>query len=650
MCSQAFGFPEKTVAFWGPTGGPNARSARRHSRPSLERLEPRLLLTGPSFDWQRVMPPERSGFPIFGGHAVGSFQMVSVEDRPVFLQQPPGGSGPAGLRQFVITPATPSSTKPNPSAGASTTTNAPTSSNINANEYTVPVGPAQFTVYSESGSNLGTVTLPAGVTAMPLVMNDLFRFQLAAQNPTETGQVTSAGDSIQTATSSPVSSPLQVARLSTNTSGLTYPPGNSPLSTDPSGSTNSPEYLALPMREGAIPLPDAVSTAVTGSLDPHLKGPIYRLQIDSSTNDFNFNVQGYGPLPPGAAPPVNVYDAYGRLWYKGLLSPSGSMSFDVPTYGPFARGRGQDMYLQIGTTGDGETDNGTGTSQSASGSGTGSGTGSTAVSGPQPTDPSIFSFVLTVTRQSQGTNSSGGSQGGAGTPVSPSQGTTAETPWISPDPSTTSAGAALPGIIEPETLPTDPVQVAIGPLPTRAPAPLGGVLSSQEDPAPRVVGQDEAAVDIALMELQNEDGLPLPPDDAQALGSTGEPVVALRGSGGFPLFGSNLIASGSGSRQISADDLPKIGVQRVSAEPVSMPADLAEVPKVTAEPLGGRTEEGTVRRYSTLACVSVAFAFVSGLVLPDLTDPFRLKSRAERRSSLRRLLRKAEPGEPDRVA
>ena len=270
-----------------------------------------------------------------------------------------------------------------------------------------------------------------------------------------------------------------------------------------------------------------------------------------------------------------------------------------------------------------------------------------AVSQVTPVDPTTSGFVLQVTRESISVTSPASSDP---TVLGPSQSTTSQAgarvgspASLSPDETIQPVGTAPAGV---RTSPPVALPIATGPLPSLSAAPLGGILAIEGDPTPRVAIRDTTAIDLALSDLaqvheENDDNVAL----AAAEGTPVEfgphddgTVVTLRGPGGFPLLGSLLMAENRGVRPSAWGELPAISFAR--------PPRLSPT---TTNPDSGPSEEpastlprppaaGAIRRVSIVAGVSIAFAFVSGLIFPALIDPFRPE--ASLRSTLRNLLPK----------
>src|SRR5262249_24079770 len=104
-------------------------------------------------------------------------------------------------------------------------------------------------------------------------------------------------------------------------------------------------------------------------------------------------------------------------------------------------------------------------------------------------------------------------------------------------------------------------------------------------------------------------------------------LTAVRGSGGFPLLGSTLFSAAPRE----ADGAPPALTLATAAEVRDGRPTLHDVDADSGERRPGR-------RVSVAAGLAVALAFVSGLALPDLTDPTRAGLAPW--SQLRRLIRR----------
>ena len=379
----------------------------------------------------------------------------------------------------------------------------------------------------------------------------------------------------------------------------------------------------------AQPLPDKTDVTVAGEIGAKNGGPTYSVQIDAGMQALGINVQPSSPsmpLPEGIA----VFDEAGHELMKGLPDPrTHTIHLDLLTVDMLVHGRrAHALYLQIFLPSSAAT--------------AGSGSIPLDAFNPElPVDSTVMGFLLSVQRWSV-------------TPVSISLplAIRISLPAPTPFPSVYLGGSASPAaygaasvaiptvqIITGSIDSTGPGRVATGPLPTRGSAPLGGVLSGEGDPAPVVPRDHTAAVDLALTDLSRGDAEAAPPPDQVPRSATPLPsdgaIAALRGPGGFPLFGTALIAEGQSTRLGVEDRLPMIAVAR-SAPVLPDPGAATSPNETEPEPLPAPRASRTVRRLSALTGVSLALAFVSGSVLPAITDP--AQADPPPRSWLRRFL------------
>jgi hypothetical protein len=375
---------------------------------------------------------------------------------------------------------------------------------------------------------------------------------------------------------------------------------------------------------------------------PNQGDTLYRIPIDEDT--ISIGIVMKSSASSASLPPIetlSLLDPHGQMLMEAGPDPKTQLiRMDVELSNVYFHApRPRDLYLQISEL--------TETAGSGSAGSTSSAPNATPAQalGTAPSVPLAPSgFVLTVQRQNEGFAFLGEA------PLSAAvyQGPLTASAWAragpvapsSPNPSPGSLAPASQGASGPDLPGPVPMALAVatGPLPARAAAPLGGILSDGDDPTP-VVDRGAAGIDLALIELAagGRDGAPAPDPGAREAPRAGGPIVALRGPGGFPLLGSSLIAGGRRSRPASPLGPPLVSFvgpnQATSADPSPGPA--AEPPQA---PIGLRA----VRRVSALAGVSVALAFISGVVLPDLTDPCRVDRPV--RSRLRSFLSKLDPG------
>ncbi|WP_406697487.1 hypothetical protein V5E97_01385 [Singulisphaera sp. Ch08] len=283
---------------------------------------------------------------------------------------------------------------------------------------------------------------------------------------------------------------------------------------------------------------------------------------------------------------------------------------------------------------------------------------------PAETEPAYaqgfdyFPYILEVTRNPQ----SAPQLGGPSTSPADESDPFANCPFlgslnISPFPLDTSTGPLIPppepSSPDPNTqnqppvvsgpLPYEPGQdeyagtysppVHVGPLPVRSTAPLGGVLAAPET-VPPVDRHEAARADLAefdparpVDDLDLEVRLPVPVAEPEVV-----QVVTLRGPGGLPLLATALIASSAAvvttDSATSADSGQAESVEAASAPGfVSAPipgnsrsaesSPLQSPPSRTTTEASGRPPSRS-RRSSVVPGLTLAFALVVGLVLPDL--------------------------------
>jgi hypothetical protein len=192
------------------------------------------------------------------------------------------------------------------------------------------------------------------------------------------------------------------------------------------------------------------------------------------------------------------------------------------------------------------------------------------------------------------------------------------------------ADMALPAItVENPNDEMIPVPVATGPLPSRAAAAIGGVLSSG-DSVTVVDRHDAALVDLALLDIEpgaeQIDAFQVAAGEgAIHAGDVGNGLSMSRGPGGFPLLASLM-------REPETQDLPlrlpEFSTGPATGEPAdpTLPgANFLESPEIQGAGLASDEVARTraVRDVSVLAGVSVAVAFATSLALPEVTDPSR---------------------------
>lgn len=415
---------------------------------------------------------------------------------------------------------------------------------------------------------------------------------------------------------------------------------------------DDPPDESLETLKAAKDLPSAGSFAVNGQLDPSKNQEYYRLPIDLAGGPVKIEVRSREPAFP-LADGVTLFDETGHKLMQSMPGPGAiSIAVNIPAGMLDTRGnRIRAIYLKIEAAkpwapGD------DGTSPSSPSPYPDSETSPEAGYGGAITDPGsnqgASSYILVVKRQ---TNNSTYNRD----PWQTSSGNVQAPPEPKSSDSTGEAGYGGGGGLrgddfEPlSTVATGlspaPARVASGPLPSFSAAPLGGILSASDDLTPPVSQGDTLVVDLALQDIPrvNVPGRPEAVEGGEALAfddparqeaETEGALVALRGSGGFPLFGATLVAEAHGDEPSETEegDLPAFAFAPVEAPtPIAEPEGLPSSQELT-------TDDGveTVRRVSATAGVTVAIAFVTGVALPDLTDPTRTKPSVQTR--LRRIL------------
>ena len=186
------------------------------------------------------------------------------------------------------------------------------------------------------------------------------------------------------------------------------------------------------------------------------------------------------------------------------------------------------------------------------------------------------------------------------------------------------AGAGVPQVVG--------VAVATGALPGRAVGPLGGVLSPGDEETV-IDRSNPAVVDLALLGLPSEatDRADLPRPAGDTLAAAGDALVAVRGPGGFPLFGTSLLTETRPDRGFVLPGL-SAPIEAIAAAPVLDPTTLGVL--TSSRPT-------TIRGIAVFAGFSAAFTMASRLILPGLTDPVR--GRISLSGRLRWRLRRAKP-------
>ncbi|WP_237722472.1 hypothetical protein [Singulisphaera acidiphila] len=201
--------------------------------------------------------------------------------------------------------------------------------------------------------------------------------------------------------------------------------------------------------------------------------------------------------------------------------------------------------------------------------------------------------------------------------------------------------------------------VAVGRLPMRSTAPLGGVLAAP-DSVPPVDQHEGAQADLAAFDpardLENVDLRPrqvVPVDEREAV-----QVVTLRGPGGLPLLATALIAGSTATVRTDsnsttaqdkggADETESVEATRAPGAVVTQVQ--ATKPSFAADDQPSSTSSSQTRaskrplRSSVVPGLTLAFALGVGLVLPDLVASLQFLD--PKRPLLRlRLIRRAFKG------
>lgn len=201
-----------------------------------------------------------------------------------------------------------------------------------------------------------------------------------------------------------------------------------------------------------------------------------------------------------------------------------------------------------------------------------------------------------------------------------------------------------------------PYVIAVGPLPARSSAPLGGALATT-DSTPLVDRHEPARADLAEFDpdLALEDVDPRPPQLAPGEERDAAPVITLRGPGGLPLLATALIAGSAVTVRTDTEGTPAQREGKAEAAEVD-PTTATVVGQVQASSLSAEStpssgtkaessKQGTKRshRSSVVPGLTLAFALGVALVLPDLVAS--LQFNAPLRPLLRlRLIRRAIKG------
>ncbi|HEV3116014.1 MAG TPA: hypothetical protein VGY58_03105, partial [Gemmataceae bacterium] len=358
----------------------------------------------------------------------------------------------------------------------------------------------------------------------------------------------------------------------------------------------------------ALPLPDVPLVGVLGRLGSNEGLDLYRIPLDSFSVGFQITVKA---VAPSATLP-------GRVW---LLDASGHLTGDwhVPpgtaemTINLSARWRPADSFMVFGVShGDSVPD----------------------ASAPPFTyevivarfaaeaaqgfvNGNLASFVTITPSSSIGGGSISTDSGSSiPEPNAPSQQVALPPPVPTPMP--TGAGFANTGVVN-------------GPLPTRSAAPSGGVLADGIA-APAVDRLDAALVDLTLVNIGQQSHAPTVWDEVllecpvgREQGAETPTVVALQGSGGFPILAAALVAQMRPGNSSTAavmllpvlGDPPPSNGKRATASATDSPATNPGAPVAEAPAQPGAQKRRPSRRSVSMG-LNAAVIFAFGLLLPDL--------------------------------
>lgn len=173
--------------------------------------------------------------------------------------------------------------------------------------------------------------------------------------------------------------------------------------------------------------------------------------------------------------------------------------------------------------------------------------------------------------------------------------------------------------------------LATGPLPTRSAAPLGGVLTPDDDPTPRVEPVDLASNSETFPNIPAEPIEFAEIDPEFAVEFDQEAVMEFRGPGGFPAVASTLIARNASPR---SDHLSPTNILlsrpliAPSSPPVGPTTSLNSRDELMDDLAAETAEELTsLRKVGTLAGVSVAIVFVSAPLMHEVSNPTATRKR-----------------------
>jgi hypothetical protein len=174
-------------------------------------------------------------------------------------------------------------------------------------------------------------------------------------------------------------------------------------------------------------------------------------------------------------------------------------------------------------------------------------------------------------------------------------------------------------------------------MPERAGAALGGVLD-EGDPVPQLDRHNPALVDLALIGLTQRPrgdidvGESVDGDDSEEVPDdlvpeVTDPLVTIRGPGGFPLLASSL-------RDTPAPDFDALVAALPSGAAAAAATVMAEPATVMVEPASD-VKSQALPAPSALSGLTVALGMVFGLRLPDLTALLTVVDAPRRRTRFR---------------
>lgn len=431
-------------------------------------------------------------------------------------------------------------------------------------------------------------------------------------------------------------------------------------------------------------IPEAPVVHVLGYPTMGALPDLYEIQVDGTTATIHFLLRSAWDDQP-VAESLQLFDSQWNEYARFTPSP------DLPSFEyvlPVMAESSPSIFVKVALS-------------------PGAGTGTGASDDLAATDSSAFNYVLEVTRQGAETEAEtpgygsqpnpdlpgdteeftplpgeGGGDGGANgelpatrppteiivnpPPQGPVTSLEPAAPATAPGSSAWSGSGSGPGS---EALPYGPpprqsalsvlVPIAVGPLPVRSAAPLGGVFASP-DSAPQVDRHEGARADLAMFDPDHYvDDVEFDPRTYVPQGEPGDQTsspraIAFRGPGGLPVLATALIAGtataaakpgteGHGELPATAAEVhvetppsnnrPTLYQGRASAS--SEEADLSAVTTNSAGVATRASSRGPRRRASVLSGLTFAFGLGVSLVLPDLVAALHFTPSARRRLRLK---------------